>query len=217
ARDVDGRRPPEIAAALGLSLGAVDSLLLRARRRLAASVESMSADGGAASFMTTAAVSAVGGSASQMGGVAKVVQLVGNTVATVSYHVAAAIGMVPGMPSLASQAAPVAAAGLVSLTPAVGNNVDVPEVPPIPALTATVPVTSPPSPALATPKTDAASENVAKLLVSTVPLVSVDPGQKTSAPVATAPVVEPAPTLLGEVGDAVSGTLRGVVGQPSAR
>src|SRR5689334_7910063 len=47
ARDVDGRRPPKIAAALGLSLGAVDSLLLRARRRLAASVQAMSADSGA--------------------------------------------------------------------------------------------------------------------------------------------------------------------------
>ncbi|MGH8993023.1 MAG: RNA polymerase sigma factor, partial [Acidimicrobiia bacterium] len=36
ARDVEGRRPPEIAAAFGLSLGAVDSLLLRARRAAAA-------------------------------------------------------------------------------------------------------------------------------------------------------------------------------------
>lgn len=35
ARHLEGRRPPEIAASLGLSVGAVDSLLLRARRRLA--------------------------------------------------------------------------------------------------------------------------------------------------------------------------------------
>lgn len=35
ARTLDGRRPGEIAAALGLSIGAVDSLLLRARRSLA--------------------------------------------------------------------------------------------------------------------------------------------------------------------------------------
>ena len=38
ARHLEGRRPPEIAAALGLSVGAVDSLLLRGRRRLALSV-----------------------------------------------------------------------------------------------------------------------------------------------------------------------------------
>lgn len=35
ARDWDGLRPGEIADRLGLSIGAVDSLLLRARRRLA--------------------------------------------------------------------------------------------------------------------------------------------------------------------------------------
>jgi RNA polymerase sigma-70 factor (ECF subfamily) len=39
ARHLEGRRPPEIAASLGLSVGAVDSLLLRGRRRLALSYE----------------------------------------------------------------------------------------------------------------------------------------------------------------------------------
>lgn len=37
ARDCEGRPPGEIADSLGLSVGAVDSLLLRARRRLAQS------------------------------------------------------------------------------------------------------------------------------------------------------------------------------------
>ncbi|MEY2399644.1 MAG: polymerase sigma-70 factor, subfamily [Actinomycetota bacterium] len=120
ARDVDGRRPPEIAAALGLSLGAVDSLLLRARRRLAASMQSMTAESGAASMVTTAAVSAAGGAAANAGPLARVASAVGQAVAAASYHVAASLGMVPGMPSFVSQAAPAAAAGLVSLSPVGG-------------------------------------------------------------------------------------------------
>jgi RNA polymerase sigma-70 factor (ECF subfamily) len=45
ARHLQGRRPSEIAAALGLSVGAVDSLLLRARRRLALNYEHVLAEG----------------------------------------------------------------------------------------------------------------------------------------------------------------------------
>ncbi len=48
ARHLEGRRPPEIAASLGLSVGAVDSLLLRGRRRLALSYEHVLAEGGRA-------------------------------------------------------------------------------------------------------------------------------------------------------------------------
>ena len=106
ARDVDGRRPPEIAAALGLSLGAVDSLLLRARRRLAASVQSMTAESGAASIVTTAAVTAVGGAATHIGPIARVAQLSATMAVNASYHVAASMGMVPGMPSMVSQPRP---------------------------------------------------------------------------------------------------------------
>ena len=41
ARHLDGKGPSEIAEALGLSLGAVDSLLLRARRRLAIAIDEL--------------------------------------------------------------------------------------------------------------------------------------------------------------------------------
>lgn len=58
ARHLDGRRPGEIAASLGLSLGAVDSLLLRARRRLVLSYLSISHDG-----VATAATASGGGTA----------------------------------------------------------------------------------------------------------------------------------------------------------
>jgi len=47
ARDLQQQRAPEIAAALGLSVSAVDSLLLRGRRRLAEAVSKLSGDRGA--------------------------------------------------------------------------------------------------------------------------------------------------------------------------
>ena len=47
ARHWEGLRPGEIADRLGLSVGAVDSLLLRARRRLALSYRHLAGEGGA--------------------------------------------------------------------------------------------------------------------------------------------------------------------------
>lgn len=63
ARHFEGRRPPEIAASLGMSVGAVDSLLLRARRRLALNYEHVLADSSAA----TSSVSGAGAGLSPTG------------------------------------------------------------------------------------------------------------------------------------------------------
>jgi RNA polymerase sigma-70 factor (ECF subfamily) len=60
ARDVEERRPPEIAAALGLSLGAVDSLLLRARRRLAGAYRATTGEQGSVNTASTAAIASAG-------------------------------------------------------------------------------------------------------------------------------------------------------------
>ncbi|MGH9000288.1 MAG: RNA polymerase sigma factor, partial [Acidimicrobiia bacterium] len=53
-----GKRPTEIAAALGCSLGAVDSLLLRARRAAADGYRTMAAEQGLAETATATAVAA---------------------------------------------------------------------------------------------------------------------------------------------------------------
>ncbi len=161
ARDVDGRRPPEIAAALGLSLGAVDSLLLRARRRLAASVQSMSAESGAASLATTAAVSAVGGSVANIGSIARAASAVSQAVAAASYHVAASLGMVPGMPSLVQQAAPAAAAGLVTLSPVGGA---LPHHHPVVPLVAPISAAVPATPTVLGPGSTGVNTRVADLV-----------------------------------------------------
>jgi RNA polymerase sigma-70 factor (ECF subfamily) len=68
AREIEGRRPTEIAAALGVSLGTVDSLLLRARRAVAAGYRTMAAEQGTASVASTAvAAMAAGGAAAAAG------------------------------------------------------------------------------------------------------------------------------------------------------
>jgi RNA polymerase sigma-70 factor (ECF subfamily) len=176
ARDVDGRRPPEIAAALGLSLGAVDSLLLRARRRLAASVQAMSADSGAASVANTAGVAAVSAGVTHFSTLSRLAQAVSEAVASASYHVAATMGMVPGMPSFVAQAGPAAAAaGAIALAPfgVGGHTADVtpPAVPPISATVATVPA-APAAPSVTT-----------AVVPATAPLLT--PPAVTAPPVAT--------------------------------
>ena len=63
ARHLEGRRPPEIAAALGLSVGAVDSLLLRARRRLLTNYQNVMDESGVVTAHATTAVTGLVGTA----------------------------------------------------------------------------------------------------------------------------------------------------------
>ena len=203
ARDVDGRRPPEIAAALGLTLGAVDSLLLRARRRLAASVQALSAESGAANVATTAAVTAVGGSVPHLGSIARLAQSVSESIASVSYHIAASVGLVPGVPSLVSQAAaPAAAAGAIALAPfglgAPAADVAPPTLPPITATVPSAPAT-PTAPPAAEVAPDAAVPEVAELAPA---VTTPEAGRARSAP--AAPATSPADSPVGVVGSTVS-------------
>ncbi len=114
ARDVEGRRPPEIAAALGLSLGAVDSLLLRARRAAAAGYRTMAAESGMAQTASTAAVAVAGGGVAS--GPARLVRAVARGFDAVLGSVAKLGGRVAALPGgldlMAGAAVAVALAGL---------------------------------------------------------------------------------------------------------
>ena len=119
ARDLEGRRPGEIAASLGLSLGAVDSLLLRARRRMANAWQAASVEHGAASVqVTTASLAAT--TAVRPQAVGRVLSVVGDAVDRVSLHVANALGLTPGAPAAAHTIGRLAATGAVLAGPAIG-------------------------------------------------------------------------------------------------
>lgn len=135
ARDLEGRRPGEIAAALGLSIGAVDSLLLRARRRLATTYAAEVTDAGAttltAAGSSTAAV--VGAAAVSTGRASRLAQSVANFVDSTSTHVVTAMHSVPGVSAVAHDLATGLVAGVLALAPfAAGltdGHIDIPTVP----------------------------------------------------------------------------------------
>ncbi|MHB8661363.1 MAG: RNA polymerase sigma factor [Acidimicrobiales bacterium] len=119
ARDLEGRRPGEIAASLGLSLGAVDSLLLRARRRMAVVWSSTVPEQGAATFPATATLAATT-AAVVPGPISRALVAVGNAVASASYRIATSIGIVPGssMPTrVGSAVGTVVVAGALATVP----------------------------------------------------------------------------------------------------
>jgi RNA polymerase sigma-70 factor (ECF subfamily) len=119
ARDLEGRRPGEIAASLGLSLGAVDSLLLRARRRMANAWQAASVEHGAASVqVTTASLAAT--TAVRPQAVGRIFSALGDAVDRVSLHVANALGLTPGAPAAAHTIGRLAATGAVLAGPAIG-------------------------------------------------------------------------------------------------
>lgn len=87
-----GLRPGEIAATLGLSIGAVDSLLHRARRRLALTYSSVASEGGAAAATTgTSATASLGGAL-----VVDHAQITDGVV-TMAGQVASTVGSIPGV------------------------------------------------------------------------------------------------------------------------
>jgi RNA polymerase sigma-70 factor (ECF subfamily) len=118
ARHLEGRRPGEIAASLGLSLGAVDSLLLRARRRMVLSYLSVSREGGVVSSPGTLAGGTATGAA--VAGTPRLAQLGGvveQAVTRAGTGVADAMARSPGGGVLRHAAAAVAMA-VATIVPA---------------------------------------------------------------------------------------------------
>jgi hypothetical protein len=207
ARHLEDRRPGEIAAALGLSVGAVDSLLLRGRRRLAAAVERLSGDRGAISAQSASTVAAgVAGGSGKLNGVIESIQT-GVTKAT--YHVAASLGMVPGV---AGPAHRVAAAVLMGGAVAAGAVAPSPSPTPLPAIE--VPAAPlPERPTLAVPALPGtpAAPRIGVAVPATDNLVpDLSAGPDAQAPIPVAPTVLPAigETVGGLVDGVVSGTIR---------
>ena len=119
-RDFHDRRPREIAAALGVSVGAVDSLLVRARRRAAATYEAIAAEGGLASLPVTSTVgTATAGTvaAAAHGRWTRAMSALSETVNSVSTSFSAAASHLPGLQGVAQDVAAAVVAGVIALSP----------------------------------------------------------------------------------------------------
>lgn len=205
ARDLEERRPPEIAAAFGLSIGAVDSLLLRARRRLAGAYRAAAGEQG---LSTTASSAAVAGGTVAAGNHG----LVGAFLAGVRAVRDAVIG-IPALGTAPAAATPVvasptarrtaaaavaAALALTGVGGAASRGPSAPAVPEVPAVhvPAPPPVDLPAIPGAPAPPAAPALPDVAGLVSSAevsspAPTVSSLPSLST----ATAPIVPAVPAL----------------------
>ena len=124
ARYVEGRRPRDVAATLAVSVGAVDSLLLRARRRLALACEASGIEHGAAST-SVATTSLVAGSAVADGrSLVRPLAHLGGSLAgvldAVGAGVSSALGLGPAAPTVAQRAVGLVGAGALLLAPLAG-------------------------------------------------------------------------------------------------
>ena len=136
ARDVEGRRPREIAAALALSVGAVDSLLMRARRRMLLACRATGVEQGAVSAaVTTTGSLAMTSMATGGRALTRLAESVSGMLNGAAYNVAAALGIGHAGPTVVQRVAGLATAGALLVAPLVsgpgGPGPALPVVPPV--------------------------------------------------------------------------------------
>ncbi len=117
ARDVEGHRPRDVAAALAVSVGAVDSLLLRARRKLALACQVAGVEHGSTttSVVTTSLVA--GSAASQLRPLARLAAAFHGAINAVGAGLTGVAAGGPVAPNVAQKAAGLIGAGALLLAP----------------------------------------------------------------------------------------------------
>jgi RNA polymerase sigma-70 factor (ECF subfamily) len=227
ARDIEERRPGEIAAALGLSIGAVDSLLLRARRRLASVYRATSEQGvaSAASSSAVATTALAAGRGPILRFVASAMSELRDTLAELSIHAGLAPGAGETHRAVASAAvaAVMAVTGMAASQPA-GETPPVAKVvalaPPAPAVPAPPPapdaprvpgsiseafnsVSLPTLPSVSTPHPGDARDQLSRTSTGVLEQV-VQPATKTAVASATVTVNKLVDMLVGTVAEVTS-------------
>jgi RNA polymerase sigma-70 factor (ECF subfamily) len=187
ARDVVGRRPGEIAATLAVSIGAVDSLLMRARRRLALVVRATGTELGSASTTVCASSVSLGSAAATADTLAGIVR----AVATRLYWVAASVAGHP-LPRMGPGVAGATAAVSLLLAPLLPDAAPDPAVVPPAAVELPAPVAPIPAPATApTPPALPAPTSVPAPVATPPPPTAVPAPELGSATPPTPPAVPP--------------------------
>ena len=124
ARYMEGRRPRDVAATLAVSVGAVDSLLLRARRRMALACEASGIEHGAASTSVTTTSLVAGSAVADGRPLLRPLAHLGGSLAgaldAVGAGVSSALGLGPAAPTVAQRAAGLVGAGALLLAPLAG-------------------------------------------------------------------------------------------------
>jgi RNA polymerase sigma-70 factor (ECF subfamily) len=211
ARDVEERRPPEIAAALGLSIGAVDSLLLRARRRLAGAYRSAAGEQGISTATSSAAVAGGTIAAGNRGLVDAVVAGV-RAVRDAVLHLPSVVAGAPVVPPGARTAAAAAVVAALALggTGGGGSTTTAPvaQVPPVTSVVPAVPVLPAP-PSAPEPPAGPERPDVGSIVPDAPPLTTPTVPPPSVLAVPAAPSV---PASLDHVVAPVADVVGGVVG-----
>lgn len=204
ARDLHGRRPPEIAAALAVSVGTVDSLLLRARRRMVAACRATGLDQAGAATPLGTASAAVAAAAGRP--LARAAGAVSAAVAGAASSVVGALGGGGPAPALGRRAAELVAMGALAAAP-FGPPATVGDPrPALPPLTVGLPA-PPPAPGLLAPLPPAPAPAVPAEVPPAAPALPAAP----PAPAPPAPAAAPAPAA-PPVPAGAAGALLGAVG-----